>query len=195
MNSPYRSWILTMSRASGAGAYSQAVAIGALSWRRASSRLSLVNSEVIRVLVSAGPLLADLHEHVVEERRRAEPVAIRREPRQPERLVHLNEELDRLLRLADPARCLHPDDPPGLLVDVADHLEHAQLHRQRRVRRGLAGRGLYEVRAAGDRKQRRSSHVVVCAELAGLEDDLEVCAAGADLLHANDLVVHLGVTA
>src|SRR5438093_1449668 len=129
MNSPYRSSILTMSRASGAGAYSQAVAIGALSWRRASWRLSLVNGEVVRVLVPAGPLLADLHEHVVEERRRTEPVAVRREPGEPERLVDLHEELHGLLGLADPARRLHPDDASGLLVDVADHFEHAELHR------------------------------------------------------------------
>src|SRR5712691_2634219 len=103
--------------------------MGALSWRRASSRLSLVNGEVIRVLVPAGSLLAYLHEHIVEERRRTEPVTVRRKPGQPERLVDLHEELHGLLRLADPARRLHPHDASGLLVDVADHFEHAELHR------------------------------------------------------------------
>src|ERR671935_38647 len=109
----------TMSRASGAGAYSHAVGIAAGSGRRASSRLSLVNGEVVRVLVSAGPLLADLHEHIVQERRRADPVTIRREPRDAEGLVDLHEVLHRLLRLADPARDLHADDATGLLEDVA----------------------------------------------------------------------------
>src|SRR6266850_7201400 len=114
-----------MSRASGAGAYSHAVAIGALSARRAMSCLGSVNGEVIRVLVTTGALLADLHQHVVEQRGRADPVAIGCEPRESERLVNLHEELDRLLRLSDATGDLHADDAPGLLVHVADHLEHA----------------------------------------------------------------------
>src|SRR5438093_10928813 len=167
--------------------------MGALSWRRAISRFALVSGEVIRILISAGPLLAYLHEHVVEKRRRPESVAIRREPRQPERLVDLHEELHGLLRLADAAGRLHTDDATGLLVHVADRLEHAELHRQGRVRRRLAGRRLDEVRASRDREERRPTDVVIRPELARLEDHLEVRATGADLLHADDLVVHLRV--
>src|SRR5919201_4441555 len=191
MNRPYRSSILTMSRASRAGAYSHAVVIGAFSARLAS--FVSVNGEVVRVLVSAGSLLADLHEHIVQERRRADPVTIRREPRDAEGLVDLHEVLHRLLRLADPARDLHADDATGLLEDVADDLEHAERDRERRIRRGLAGRGLDEIGAAGDREERCATHVVVRPELAGLEDHLQVRAAGADLLRPHDLVVDLRV--
>src|SRR2546421_6910657 len=195
MKSPYRSSRWTTSRDSGAGEYSQPVGIAAVSARCATSRLSLVNREVVRVLVTAGAFLTNLHEHVVEQRRRAETIAVRREPGEPKRLVHLDEVLHRLLRLTDPARRLHPDDTAGLFVDVSDHLEHAELYRQGRGRWELASRRLDEVGAAGDREQRCAAHVVVRPELAGLEDDLEVRAPGADLLHADDLVVHLSVAA
>src|SRR6266576_3129986 len=130
MKSPYRSSRWTTSRDSGAGEYSQPVGIAAVSGRCATSRLSLVNGEIVRVLVAAGALLTYLHEHVVQQGRGAEPIAIRREPCEPEGLVHLDEVLHRLLRLADPARRLHPDDTAGLLVDVPDHLEHAELYRE-----------------------------------------------------------------
>ena len=58
----------------------------------------------------------------------------------------------------------------------------------------LPGRRLDEVGAGGDRDQRRAADVVVRAELARLEDDLEVRVA-ARLLHADDLVEHLRVAA
>src|SRR6266852_3236282 len=127
MYRPYRSSRRTTSRDSGAGAYSQAVGIAAVSGRRAISRLSLVNGEVVRVLVTAGALLTYLHEHVVQQRRRAKAIAIRSEPREAEGLIHLNEVLHRLLRLTDPTGGLHADDTAGLLMDVSDHFEHAEL--------------------------------------------------------------------
>ena len=105
-----------------------------------------------------------------------------------------DEVLDRLLRGPDPARGLHPDDAAGLLVHVADRLEHAERHRQRRGGADLAGRGLDEVAAGGHREQRRPADVVVGAELAGLENHLQVGLA-AGLLHLHDLVVDLGVAA
>ena len=105
-----------------------------------------------------------------------------------------DEVLDRLLRGADPARRLHPDDAAGLVVDVADRLEHAERHGQRRGGVDLAGRRLDEVGAGGHREQRRAADVVVRAELAGLEDHLQVRGA-AGLLHLDDLVVDLGVAA
>src|SRR2546421_6498835 len=195
MKSPYRSCRRTTSRDSGAGAYSHAVGIAAVSGRRASSRLSLVNGEVVRILVPPASLFAYLHEHVVEKCRRAEAIAVGGKPREAKCLVHLHEVLHRLLRLTDAARGLHADDAAGLLVHVPDHLEHAELHRQRRIRRGLAGRRLDEVGAAGDGEQRRASDVVVRSQLSGLDDDLEVRAPRADLLHADDLVVHLRIAA
>ena len=92
-----------------------------------------------------------------------------------------------------PAGRLHPDAAAGLLVDVADRLEHHELHRQRRRAGELAGRRLDEVRAGGHREQRRAADVVVGAELGDLEDHLQVGLA-AGLLDADDLVVDLART-
>src|SRR5690349_5609263 len=113
-----------MSRPSGAGANVQSSGMGC----------SSVKGEVIRSLVDACLLLADLHQDVVEQGRRSEPVEVGRQPFGPERLVHEDEMLNRLLRLADSARCLEADAPTGLLVDVAYRLEHAQRNRQGRRR-------------------------------------------------------------
>ncbi len=105
-----------------------------------------------------------------------------------------DEMLHGLLRLPDPAGRLEADAPAGLDVDVAHRLEHAERHRERRGRVDLPRRGLHEVGARGDREQRRAAHVVVGAELAGLEDHLQV-RAPARLLHLDDLVVDLRVAA
>src|SRR5579859_1789040 len=139
-----------MSRASGAGAYSQPAGAGT----EASLFSTSVNGEVVRALVAAGLLLADLHQHVVQERRGAEPVEVGRQPLRAERLVELDEVLDRLLRLADAAGGLHTDLPSGLLVDVADRLQHDQRHWQRGGRGELAGRRLDEVGPRGHGQDR-----------------------------------------
>src|SRR3954447_19460741 len=112
----------TMSRDSGAGAYVQSVGTGARSCWRSSS----VNGEVVRALIPAGLLLAELHEHVVQERRRADAVAVGREPVGAERFVHEDQMLDRILSGTHPAGGLEADDSSGLVVDIADRLEHAQ---------------------------------------------------------------------
>src|SRR3954470_11603004 len=103
----------TMSRDSGAGAYVQSVGTGARSCLRSSS----VNGEVVRALIPAGRLLAELHEHVVQERRGADAVAVGREPVGAERLVHENQMLDRVLRGAHPAGGLEAHNASGLVVD------------------------------------------------------------------------------
>ena len=108
--------------------------------------------------------------------------------------MHEHEVLHRLLRVADPAGGLEADDAAGLLVHVADRLEHHERDRQRRGARQLARRRLDEVGAGGHREQARAAHVVVGAELAGLEDHLQVRLA-AGLLDAHDLVVDLRVAA
>src|SRR5438270_14030242 len=102
-----------MSCDSGAGAYSKP---------RGTS--SSVTGEVLRVLVAARLLLADLHQHVVEERGGAEPEAVGRQPILAERLVHNHEVLDSLLGVPDAAGRLHSDDAAGLLVAASDRLEH-----------------------------------------------------------------------
>src|SRR5919201_3646549 len=106
----------TMSRCSGAGAYSHGVVSAAFS---RFATFDSVNGEVVRILVAAGALLPDLHEHIVQQARGADAIAVRRQPPDAERLVHLDEQLHRLLRLTDAARGLHADDPTRLLVDVA----------------------------------------------------------------------------
>src|SRR3954468_22910862 len=112
----------TMSRDSGAGAYVQLVGTGARSCLRSSS----VNGEVVRALIPAGLLLAELHEDVVQERRRADAVAVRREPVGAERLVHEDQMLNRVLRRAHATRRLEADHAPGFVMHVADRLEHAK---------------------------------------------------------------------
>src|SRR5436190_1297699 len=154
----------------------------------------LVDREVIRRLVAAGLLLADLHQHVVQERRGAEAEQVGRQPVDPERLVDAHERLHRLLRVPHPAGGLHADAAAGLLEDVPDRLEHDQRHRHRRRGRELPGRGLDEVGARGDREQRGSADVVVRTELTRLEDHLQVLVSDG-LLDLDDLVVDLRVAA
>src|SRR5947208_10683375 len=108
-----------MSVDSGAGAYVHSAGTGARSCRLATS----VIREVVLRLVRARPLLAQLHQDVVDEARRAEAIEIGRQPVGAEGLVYLDEVLDRVLRGADAAGGLHPDLVAGLVVDVADRLE------------------------------------------------------------------------
>src|SRR3954451_24358607 len=99
-----------MSVLSGAGAYVQPLGTGERSRRFSTS----VIREVVLRLVGARLLLAQLHEDVVDEARGADPVQGGREPVGPERLVHLDEVLDRVLGGTNPARRLHPDLPARL---------------------------------------------------------------------------------
>src|SRR3954453_14440311 len=107
-----------MSVDSGGGAYVQSRGTGELSWRLSRS----VIREVVLRLVDAGLLLAQLHQDVVDEARGADPVEVWRQPVGPERLVHLHQVLDRVLRCSDAARRLHADLASGLRVYVADRL-------------------------------------------------------------------------
>src|SRR5581483_3428818 len=124
---PYCSRRLTMSVDSGAGAYVQPAGTGERSLRLATS----VIGEVVLRLVGARALLAELHQDVVDEARGADAVEVWRQPVGAERLVHLHEVLDRILRGADAASWLHADLASRLLVHVADRLEHHELHGQR----------------------------------------------------------------
>src|SRR2546423_634904 len=100
-----------MSRDSGAGAYVQSFGTGARSCLRSSS----VKGEVVRALVRARLLLPELHEDVVQERRRPDAVTVRREPVRAERLVHEHEMLNRVLRNAHASRGLEADGTARLL--------------------------------------------------------------------------------
>ena len=122
------------------------------------------------------------------------PVEVGRQPVGAERLVHLDEVLDRVLRGADAAGRLHADPRPVSSWTSRIASSITSCDRQRRGAGELAGRGLDEVGAGGHREQRRAAHVVVRAELADLEDHLQVRVA-AGLLHVHDLVEDLRVAA
>jgi len=77
---------------------------------------------------------------------------------------------------------------------VADGFQHDQRHRQSGRGLHLAGRGLDEVAAAEHAEPRRAPDIVIGAELAGLQDDLEMGRA-AGLLDGDDLVVDLHIAA
>src|SRR4051794_7437368 len=104
-----------MSVDSGAGAYVQSLGTGERSLRFCRS----VIREVVLRLVDAGLLLAQLHENVVDEARRADSIEVGSQPIGAERLVHLHQILDRVLGRADAAGRLHADAATRLLEDVA----------------------------------------------------------------------------
>src|SRR5712692_4034387 len=120
MNSPYRGSILTWSMDSGAGAYSN-VCLANSAGARFAIAIS-VDREVVAGLVSARALLLDLHQHVVEQSRRAEPEPFGSHPLGTERLIQHDQVGDGLLGRADAARGFEPDRPTGLTDEVTDRL-------------------------------------------------------------------------
>src|SRR5713226_2942010 len=192
MNSPYRGSILTWSMDSGAGAYSKVCFANSVGARFAIA--ISVDREVVAGLVGARALLLDLHQHVVEQRGRAEPEPVGSHPLGSQRLVQHDQVGDGLLGGADAARGLEADWAPGLTYEVADRLHHHQAHGQGRGRLHLAGGRLDEVGACGHGEDARPAHVVVGAELARLEDHLQV-RGPARLFDCDDLLINLLVIA
>src|SRR6266498_4707088 len=198
MNNPYRSLIETNSRDSGAGAYSQA---GTLSGVR-SSRRSIsdtfspwsVDSGVIGALVGAGPLLLDLHQHIVQERGRSDPEQVLGHPVGTQCLVQQDQVLDGLLGLADSTGHLDPYPSPGLVIEIAGRFHHAQRRGERRSRRELPRGALDEVAAGRHRQDRGASDLIVGAELGHFQDRLQV-GIPAGFLRRRDLLEGLAVPA
>src|SRR5229473_6848124 len=192
MNSPYRGSILTWSIDSGAGAYSKVCFANSAG---ACFAIAMsVDREVVAGLVGARALFLDLHQHVVEQRGRAEPEPFGSHPLGPERLVQHDQIGDGLLGCADTAGGLEADWPPSLPYEVADRLHHHKAHGQGRGRLHLAGGRLDEVGARRHGEDARPAHVVVGPELAGLKDHLQV-RGPARLFDCDDLLVHLLVVA
>src|SRR5262249_20592189 len=139
MNRSYRSRSRTISRDSGAGAYSQDGIIDCATWERSMSLTDpspeaiSVHREVVRPLVPPGPFLRDLHQHVVQEARGADPEPVGRHPVSAERLVKDHQVADRVFGLADTAGDLDPDHPARVGVEVARGLHHAQGGRKGRA--------------------------------------------------------------
>src|SRR5258708_1413772 len=110
MHSPYRGSILTWSIDSGAGAYSK-VCFANSAGARFAIAMS-VDREIVAGLVGARALLLDLHQHVVEQRGRAEPEPFGGHPLGPERLVQHDKGRDGMLGRADAAGGLEADRAP-----------------------------------------------------------------------------------
>src|SRR5207342_1119492 len=114
MNRPYESSSVTTAVDSGAGAYSH----GTDGWI-ASLMTLLVHREVVAALVPAGAFLVDLHQHVVQQRGRADAEPVGRHPVRAERLEQDRQVLDRLLGHADASGDLDAHLDTGLPVEVA----------------------------------------------------------------------------
>src|SRR5204863_8992766 len=91
-----------------------------------------------------------------------------------ELLLDHRQPVERLLRRADAARGLEPDEVAGPLAVLADLAGHHQAERQGGVDALLAGRSLDEVGARHHGDEARPRHLPERAELAGGEDRLEV---------------------
>src|SRR5256885_16303552 len=111
---------------------------------------------------------------VGEQRRGAEPEQVVAQPAIAQLLFHEDEPVERLLRLADPARRLDTDGVAGALVVIADLPRHHHADREGGVHRLLARGRLDEVRARHHRHLAGARHVRERREVAGAEDHLHV---------------------
>src|SRR5438132_5164888 len=111
---------------------------------------SSVESKIIATLICPGSFLPNLHQDVIEQRRRANAKEIRRHPFRPHRLVQEHEIRERQLRVGNTARRLHADFLPGDVMKVTDYLEHDHIYLQLRVDRDLSDIGLDEISARVD---------------------------------------------
>src|SRR5690606_16947760 len=84
--------------------------------------------EVVGALVAARLEPADLHQDVVQQRRRADPEPVGAHPLLAESLVQHDEVADGVLGGADAAGGLHAHLDAGGGSEVADRLEHDEKH-------------------------------------------------------------------
>src|SRR5262245_60486699 len=175
MKSSYCASMRTWSVLSGDGEYFHSV----LKSSRVSGRAAMgsILREVVGGLVDAGTLLLELHQEVVREGARAEAEPVGVEPAGAERFAQHHEVGDGELRFADATCGFHADASAGRVEVIADRLQHHERHRQRRGRLDLARRGLDEIGAGMHGEETRTAHAIERAELAGLENHLEVCRA------------------
>src|SRR5438128_8367754 len=78
---------------------------------------SSIECEVIARLVCPSSFLPNLHQDVVEQRRRADAKQIRRHPLRPHRFVQEHEVRERELRVGDAAGRLHADSLAGDMME------------------------------------------------------------------------------
>src|SRR5213076_1270002 len=128
----------------------------------------------VRRGVSPRDEVLELPLDVGEQRRGAEPEQVVAQPAIAQLLLHEDEPVERLLRLADPARRLEPDGVAGVLMVIADLPRHHHADREGGVHRLLAGGRLDEVRARHHRDLAGARHVRERREVAGAEDHLHV---------------------
>src|SRR5438034_10415748 len=101
---------------------------------------------MVRRRVAPGHEMLELALDVGEQRRGTEPEQIGPQPALAQLFLHEDEPVERLFRLADPARRLEPDGASGALVIVADLPRHDHADGAGRVTRFFPGARLDEGR-------------------------------------------------
>src|SRR5881396_1575293 len=155
--------------------------LGACGWRS-------YHRMVVCRRVPPGHEVLELALDVGEERRRAEPEQSGPQPPVAELFLHQDEPVERLLRLADPARWLDADGVSGALVVVADLPRHDHADGEGRIHGFFAGGRLDEIGAGHHGDLAGARHVHERRQVAGAEDHLHVGAA-AGLPEGADFVV------
>src|SRR5437899_12927247 len=89
--------------------------------------------------LAPGPKVRELALDVGEQRRGTEPEQTGPQPAHAQLFLHEDEPVERLFRLADPARRLEPDGAPGALVIVADLSRHDHADGEGRVAHFFTG--------------------------------------------------------
>src|SRR6266550_9023991 len=129
---------------------------------------------VVGCRVAPGHEVLELPLDVGEQCRRPEPEQTGSQPALAQLFLHQDEPVQRLLRLADPARRLEPDGVAGALVVVADLPRHDHSDWERRIHRFLARGRLDEVGAGHHSDLTGARHVHGRREVAGPQDHLHV---------------------
>src|SRR5712692_6535631 len=93
---------------------------------------------MVRRRIAPGHEVLELALDVGEQRRGTEPEQIGAQPALAQLFLHQYEPVERLFRLADPARRLEPDGVTGALVIVADLSRHDDADGKGRVHRFLS---------------------------------------------------------
>src|SRR5881296_954192 len=143
---------------------------------------------VMRRRVAPGHEVLELALDVGEQRRGTEPEQTGPQPALAQLFLHKDEPVERLFRLADPARRLEPDGASGALVIVADLSRHDHADGEGRVHRFLSRGRLDEIGSGHHGDLAGARHVHEGRQVAGAEDHLHVGVA-AGLAEGAHLVV------
>src|SRR5256885_4377017 len=143
---------------------------------------------VMRRGIAPGHKVLELALDVGEQRRGTEPEQTGPQPALAQLFLHEDEPVERLFRLADPARRLEPARASRALVIVADLSRHDHADGEGRVHCFFTGGRLDEVRPGHHRDLAGARHVHEGRQVARAEDHLHVGVA-AGLAEGAHLVV------